>query len=122
MNRKRKSQIKLLLQKMQCAIIFFCSLVLQQDLKKAFSFQKDAVIHYRDDETMYVQALADRVVVIFSTVFKDADDVIIGKLFLQVKFFFEFFFLFNVHFSSAKGCTVLAWRDFCWGFYLGCPP
>lgn len=47
-------------------------------------FQKDAVIHYRDDETMYVQALPDRVVVIFSTVFKDADDVIIGKVFLQV--------------------------------------
>lgn len=45
--------------------------------------KKDAVIHYRDDETMYVQALPDRVVVIFSTVFKDADDVIIGKLFLQ---------------------------------------
>lgn len=32
--------------------------------------QKRAVIHYRDDETLYVEAKADRVTVIFSTVFK----------------------------------------------------
>ncbi|THD22565.1 Arp2/3 complex 34 kDa subunit [Fasciola hepatica] len=44
---------------------------------------KRAVIHYRADETLYVQALADRVTVIFSTVFKDPDDVVIGKVFLQ---------------------------------------
>jgi len=31
--------------------------------------QKRAVIHYRDDETMYVEAKKDRVTVIFSTVF-----------------------------------------------------
>ena len=43
-----------------------------------------AVIHYREDETMYVEAKADRVTVIFSTVFKDDDDVIIGKVFMQV--------------------------------------
>lgn len=92
MNRKRKSQIKLLVEDAMRDSFLFCSLVLQQDLKNTFSFQKDAVIHYRDDETMYVQALADRVVVIFSTVFKDADDVIIGKLFLQVKFFLSFSF------------------------------
>eukprot|EP00794_Sanderia_malayensis_P003699 gene3699-4219_t len=42
-----------------------------------------AVINYRDDETMYVESLADRVTVIFSTVFKDDDDVIIGKVFMQ---------------------------------------
>lgn len=41
------------------------------------------VVHYRDDETMYIMALPDRVTVIFSTVFKDPDDVIIGKVFLQ---------------------------------------
>ncbi|VDP87338.1 unnamed protein product [Echinostoma caproni] len=34
-------------------------------------------------ERSYVQASADRVTVIFSTVFKDPDDVIIGKVFLQ---------------------------------------
>lgn len=42
-----------------------------------------AIIHYRDDETMYVQAMSDRVTVIFSTFFKDPDDVIIGKVFMQ---------------------------------------
>lgn len=45
--------------------------------------QKRAVIHYRDNETMYVEAKADRVTVVFSTVFKDEDDVIIGKVFMQ---------------------------------------
>lgn len=33
----------------------------------------------------YVGAKADRVTVIFSTVFRDDDDVIIGKVFMQVK-------------------------------------
>lgn len=42
-----------------------------------------AVIHFRDDETMYVQAISDRVTVIFSTVFKDPDDIVIGKVFMQ---------------------------------------
>lgn len=58
--------------------------------EKYFHFQesgeggnKRAVIHYRDDETMYVAAQKDRVTVIFSTVFKGEDDVIIGKVFLQ---------------------------------------
>ena len=43
------------------------------------------MIHYRycDDETMYVEAKEDRVTVIFSTIFKDADDVKLGKVFLQ---------------------------------------
>jgi actin related protein 2/3 complex subunit 2 len=45
--------------------------------------QKQAIIHYRDDETMYVAAQKDRVTVIFSTVFKSDEDVIIGKLFMQ---------------------------------------
>jgi len=58
--------------------------------EKYFNFQRNeesgksiAVIHYRDDETMYVNAQTDRVTVIFSTVFKDDDDVIIGKVFMQ---------------------------------------
>ncbi|XP_046846131.1 actin-related protein 2/3 complex subunit 2-A-like isoform X2 [Xenia sp. Carnegie-2017] len=42
-----------------------------------------AIINYRDDETMYVGAKPDRVTVIFSTVFRDDDDVIIGKVFMQ---------------------------------------
>ncbi|CAH8553550.1 unnamed protein product [Schistosoma turkestanicum] len=44
---------------------------------------KKAVIHYRPNETLYISALADRVTVIFSTVFKHADDLIIAKVFLQ---------------------------------------
>lgn len=58
--------------------------------EKYFKFQEEgkegerrAVIHYRDDETMYVEAKKDRVTVVFSTVFKDDDDVIIGKVFMQ---------------------------------------
>jgi len=58
--------------------------------EKYFEFQakgdaghKRAVIHYRDDETMYVDAQPDRVTVIFSTVFKDDDDIVIGKVFMQ---------------------------------------
>ena len=46
---------------------------------------KRAVIHYRDDETMYVDASSDRVTVIFSTVFKDADDNVIGRVFMEVR-------------------------------------
>lgn len=45
--------------------------------------KKTAIINYREDETMYVSASKDRVTVIFSTVFKDNDDVIIGKVFMQ---------------------------------------
>ncbi|OWA50561.1 Actin-related protein 2/3 complex subunit 2 [Hypsibius exemplaris] len=58
--------------------------------EKYFNFQEKgelgqqrAVIHYRDDETMYVEAQHDRVTVIFSTVFKCADDIVIGKVFVQ---------------------------------------
>uniref|UniRef100_A0A1I8E8T6 Arp2/3 complex 34 kDa subunit n=2 Tax=Wuchereria bancrofti TaxID=6293 RepID=A0A1I8E8T6_WUCBA len=58
--------------------------------EKYFNFQsqgqtgaKRAIIHYRDDETLYVETKADRVTVIFSTIFRDPDDVVIGKLFLQ---------------------------------------
>ncbi|KAJ1339219.1 hypothetical protein BSLG_006357 [Batrachochytrium salamandrivorans] len=40
-------------------------------------------VHYRDDETIYVKALPDRVTVIFSTEFKDETDKIYGKVFLQ---------------------------------------
>jgi len=44
---------------------------------------KSAIIHYRDDETMFVEAKSDRVTVVFSTIFKDDDDVVLGKVFLQ---------------------------------------
>jgi len=58
--------------------------------EKYFDFQEAgeeghqrAVIHYRDDETMYVEAKADRVTVIFSTIFKDASDIILSEVFLR---------------------------------------
>jgi len=59
-------------------------------IEKYFEFQeqglegkKKAVIHYRDDETMFVEAKPDRVTVVFSTIFKDEDDIVIGKVFMQ---------------------------------------
>ncbi|XP_065218318.1 probable actin-related protein 2/3 complex subunit 2 [Planococcus citri] len=57
---------------------------------KYFDFQERgeeghqrAVINYRSDETMYIEAKSDRVTVVFSTIFKDEDDIIIGKVFMQ---------------------------------------
>ena len=41
-------------------------------------------IHYRTDEAIFIQALPDRVTVIFSTEFKEETDKIYGKVFLQV--------------------------------------
>ncbi|CAG8554287.1 5981_t:CDS:2 [Paraglomus brasilianum] len=40
-------------------------------------------IHYRDQEAIYIQAQHDRVTVIFSTLFKEETDRIVGKVFLQ---------------------------------------
>ena len=40
-------------------------------------------IPYRDNESIFVQAFPDRIVVIFSTIFTDATDVILGKVFLH---------------------------------------
>jgi len=58
--------------------------------EKYFAFQEAeregeeaAVIHYRDNETMYIEAKLDRVTVVFSTIFKDDNDNILGKVFLQ---------------------------------------
>ncbi|XP_065896656.1 actin-related protein 2/3 complex subunit 2-A-like [Dysidea avara] len=47
------------------------------------SVKETAIIHYREQETMYVAAQKDRVTVIFSTLFTDDDDIIIGKVFMQ---------------------------------------
>lgn len=58
--------------------------------EKYFDFQeqglegeKRAVINYRNEETLYVEAKSDRVTVVFSTIFKDDDDVVLGKVFMQ---------------------------------------
>jgi len=40
-------------------------------------------VNYRDDEAVYLKSDADRVTVIFSVAFRDADDVVLAKVFLQ---------------------------------------
>jgi len=40
-------------------------------------------IQYRDDEAFYIKPETDRCIVIFSVRFKDADDVILAKVFMQ---------------------------------------
>ena len=41
------------------------------------------VIPFRSEETMFIKAKSDHVVVIFSTTFKDPDDQVLAKIFLQ---------------------------------------
>ena len=63
-------------------VIHTCTTVLRDfDIYTLTLFQ--AIIHYREDETMFVEAKVDRVTVVFSTIFKDDDDVVLGKVFLQ---------------------------------------
>jgi actin related protein 2/3 complex subunit 2 len=59
-------------------------------LEAAFAAQTEGrttelmTVHYREEEAIYIQAQEDRVTVIFSTVFKEETDRIVGKVFLQV--------------------------------------
>ena len=39
-----------------------------------------AIVHYHEEEAVYITAQTDRVTVIFSTLFKDPDDIVIGKV------------------------------------------
>ncbi|KAF9266854.1 arp2/3 complex 34 kDa subunit [Marasmius fiardii PR-910] len=56
----------------------------QKELEAANAGQGELMqIHYRDEEAIYIQAAHDRVTVIFSTVFRDETDRILGKVFLQ---------------------------------------
>jgi actin related protein 2/3 complex subunit 2 len=56
----------------------------QKQLESSGSNQGQLMqMHYRDEEAIYVRASADRVTVIFSTVFREETDRIFGKLFLQ---------------------------------------
>jgi len=45
--------------------------------------EKPAVINYRKNESIFVSAMKDRVTVVFSVLFQDDDDVVLGKVFLQ---------------------------------------
>ena len=60
--------------------LFFTQIIVQERGEEG---QTQAVIHYRDDETMYVEAKSDRVTVIFSTIFKDASDIILSEVFMR---------------------------------------
>jgi len=40
-------------------------------------------VNYRDDEAVYLKSDSDRVTIIFSIAFRDADDVVLAKVFLQ---------------------------------------
>lgn len=40
-------------------------------------------VHYRDDEAFYLKPEGDRVIVVFALSFKDADDMVLAKVFLQ---------------------------------------
>lgn len=42
-------------------------------------------VPYREDECLYVQAQSDRVTAIFTIRFRDATDVVLGKVFLTVR-------------------------------------
>ena len=41
------------------------------------------VVHYREQEAIYIQSQPDRVTVIFSTIFQEETDRVFGKVFLQ---------------------------------------
>jgi len=41
------------------------------------------VFNYRPEETVFIKAEADRVIVIFEILFRDADDIVFSKVFLQ---------------------------------------
>lgn len=44
---------------------------------------KPAVVSYRPNESIFVSAMKDRVTVVFSVLFQDDDDIVLGKVFLQ---------------------------------------
>ena len=51
---------------------------------------KAASIHYRDDETMYIEAKADRVTVVFSAIFR------LAYIILEIRLFMISFIIYSV--------------------------
>jgi len=49
------------------------------------------IIHYREEEAIYVQAANDRVTIVISTLFSDETDRVFGKVFLQVSIDLDLF-------------------------------
>lgn len=73
----------------------------QKQLESSGSNQGQLMqMHYRDEEAIYVRASADRVTVIFSTVFREETDRIFGKVFLQACANFPYFVLFQTAVAS----------------------
>ncbi|KAI0987306.1 hypothetical protein GJ496_011753 [Pomphorhynchus laevis] len=71
----------------------------RQDKLELNESQEMNVLQFRSGEKLYVQVLSDKVLVIFSTTFKDPEDAVIYKVFLQVRcVYFEF--LKNAHPTS----------------------
>ena len=48
------------------------------------SDSKLTTIQYREEEAFYLKSEGDRLIVVYSIIFRDADDVVISKIFLQV--------------------------------------
>ena len=49
--------------------------------------EETAIVHYHEEEAVYINAQTDRVTVIFSTLFKDPDDIVIGKVPCHLEYF-----------------------------------
>ena len=77
----RDAQIKKvsLLKRNALAAPFERAFAEQKRLETAGGQGELMAVHYRDEEAIYVQASADRVTVIFSTVFREETDRIFGK-------------------------------------------
>lgn len=52
-------------------------------LQQAGQTADEAVINYRPKESMFINAKKDRVTVVFSVLFQDDDDIVLGKVFMQ---------------------------------------
>nr|ACO15079.1 Probable actin-related protein 2/3 complex subunit 2 [Caligus clemensi] len=85
---KRVKEISML-KRHAFAAFFLRQFKLQEELSiaekenKELDTPKASIVRYRDDETMWIEAKSDRVTFVFSTVLKDDDDIVIGKVFLQ---------------------------------------
>jgi len=67
--------------KRHCFAAPYYKLMNDMDAKK--SSTNVIEINYRDDESIYFKADPDRLTVIFSIAFKDANDIVLAKVFLQ---------------------------------------
>lgn len=75
--------------KRNCFAFIFQKYFKIQEAKAEGNYNNDAKeedtakVRYHEDEAIYISAKDDRVTVVFSIIFKDPDDIVIGKVFLQ---------------------------------------